>query len=369
MACSRKRHKCTGFLKDNKNRSLNSFLKISGQVDLKTLNLGFTTKQSMAKIDPKKLKAQLKANNARKSKADDLKKNLGDSGIGRTPRGRGRSAVLPEITKAKPTEFLMVPVDQIIPNKYQPRQDFDENALKELARSIEEFGLIQPITVKADEKGESFQLISGERRWRASKLAGLEVIPAYIRKPNDQELAEMALVENLFREDLNPIEVAMTYSRLMEEFQLTQEELASRVESARTSITNFLRLLKLGDYAQQQVRDGKVSMGHAKALAGIPNVVIQRQICEQITKKELSVRATEALVKQYKEGAKSPAKSKADSRKKSLSPEYQKALDQLKGRLGSGKVRLELKGRGKGQIIIPFHTDDELTDLLDHLDD
>lgn len=323
----------------------------------------------MAKIDPKKLKAQLKANSARKSKADDLKKNLGDSGIGRTGKGRGRSAVLPEIKKAKPTEFLMVPVDKIIPNKFQPRQDFDQKALEELARSIEEFGLIQPITVKADEKAESFQLISGERRWRAAKLAGLTEIPAYIRKPNDQELAEMALVENLFREDLNPIEVAMTYSRLMEEFQLTQEELARRVESARTSITNFLRLLKLGDYAQQQVRDGKISMGHAKALAGIPNVVIQRQICEQITKKDLSVRATEGLVKQYKAAGSTKTSPKESPAKKNLSPEYQKVLDQLKGRLGSGKVRLELKGKGKGQIVIPFHTDDELTDLLDHLEE
>ena len=324
----------------------------------------------MAKIDPKKLKAQLKTNSTLRSKASDLKKNLGDSGIGNTTKGRGRGAVLPDIKQAKPTDFLMVPVDKIIPNKFQPRQDFDEVALEELARSISEFGLIQPITVKADENYENFQLISGERRWRASKLAGLTEVPAYIRKPNDQELAEMALVENLFREDLNPIEVAMTYSRLMEEFKLTQEELARRVESARSSITNFLRLLKLGDFAQQQVRDGRISMGHAKALAGIPNVVIQRQICEQVTKRDLSVRATEALVKQYKEaGSITSTKSKDKDTKKPLSPEYQKALDQLKGRLGSGKVRLELKGKGKGQIIIPFHSDDELTDLLDHLEE
>lgn len=323
----------------------------------------------MAKIDPKKLKAQLKGSSIHKSKPTDLKKNLGDSGIANTSKGRGRNAVLPEIKEAKPTEFLMVPVDKIVPNKFQPRQDFDEKALEELARSIEEFGLIQPITVKADESYENFQLISGERRWRASKLAGLTEIPAYIRKPNDQELAEMALVENLFREDLNPIEVAMTYSRLMEEFQLTQEELARRVESARTSITNFLRLLKLGDYAQQQVRDGTIRMGHAKALAGIPNVVIQRQICEQVTQKDLSVRATEALVKQYKEAGSTAIKTKNSPSKKTLSPEYQKALDQLKGRLGSGKIRLELKEKGKGQIVIPFHSHDELTDLLDHLEE
>lgn len=323
----------------------------------------------MAKIDPKKLKAQLKTSHAQRSGISDLRKNLEDSGIKNTSQGRGRNAVLPEINLAKATEFLLVPVDKISPNKYQPRQDFDEHALQELARSIEEFGLIQPITVRADETGTHFQLIAGERRWRASILAGLTEIPAYIRKPNDQELAEMALVENLFREDLNPIEVAMTYSRLMEEFQLTQEELARRVERARSSITNFLRLLKLGDYAQQQIRDGQISMGHAKALAGIPNVVIQRQICEQITQKDLSVRSTEALIKQYKTDGKHSDAPKKKPANNALSAEYQQVLDQLKGRLGSGKVRLELKGKGKGQIVIPFHSADELTDLLDLLED
>lgn len=325
----------------------------------------------MAKIDPKKLKAQIKANSSRKANLSDLKKNLGDSGIGKTPQGRGRSAVLPDIKKAKPTDFLMVPVDKIEPNKYQPRQDFDEEALQELAKSIEEFGVIQPITVRADEKYENFQLISGERRWRASKLAGLAEIPAYIRKPNDQELAEMALVENLFREDLNPIEVGLTYSRLMEEFDLTQEDLAKRVGRGRTTITNFLRCLKLGDFAQEQLRQNKISIGHAKALAGINDVIAQRQICEQITAKDLSVRATETLVKNYKVfgSTKEKTKTTTSTSIKSLSPEYQTVLDQLKGRFGSGKVRLDIKAKGKGQIIIPFHSDDELNDLLDHLEE
>lgn len=325
----------------------------------------------MAKIDPKKLKAQLQANSGRKTNLSDLKKNLGDSGISQAAQGRGRNAVLPELKEAKPTDFLMVPVDKIERNKYQPRQDFDEEALQELARSIEEFGVIQPITVRADEKFETFQLISGERRWRASKLAGLTEIPAYIRKPNDQELAEMALVENLFREDLNPIEVALTYSRLMEEFNLTQEDLAKRVERGRTTITNFLRCLKLGDYAQEQLRINNISLGHAKALAGISDVIAQREICEQVTDKDLSVRATETLVKQYKEfGAKSgKSGGNKSAGSKMLTPEYQSVLDQLKGRFGSGKVRLELKAKGKGQIIIPFQSDDELNDLLDHLEE
>ncbi|GAB5550645.1 MAG: ParB/RepB/Spo0J family partition protein [Saprospiraceae bacterium] len=315
----------------------------------------------MAKIDPKALKAKLKNTSSKKPQIGDLKSNLSHSGIAKKPQGRGRNAVLPSI---KPTDFLMVSIDKIEPNKYQPRQDFDPKALEELANSIEEFGVIQPITVRADEKYETFQLISGERRWRASQLAGLTEIPAYIRTPNDQELAEMALVENLFREDLNPIEVAMTYSRLMEEFDLNQEALAKRVEKGRTTITNFLRLLKLSDTTQNKLREGAISMGHAKALAGLEDVVVQRQLTEQIISKDLSVRATEELVKNYKGKG-----GKKSSSKPNLSPEYRKVQDNLRSRFGSGKIRLEVNAQGKGQIVLPFQSSDELNDLLEHLED
>lgn len=316
----------------------------------------------MAKrIDPKALKAQLKQTTTKKPSIADLKSNLSDSGIAKKPQGRGRNAVLPAI---KPTDFLMVPLDKIHPNKYQPRQDFDAKALEELANSIEEFGVIQPITVRADENYETFQLISGERRWRASQLAGITEIPAYIRTPNDQELAEMALVENLFREDLNPIEIAMTYSRLMEEFDLNQEALAKRVEKGRTTITNSLRLLKLGDFTQQKLREGALSMGHAKALAGLEDVSTQRQLSEQIIKNDLSVRATEELVKNYKGKG-----SKKSTTKAHLSPEYRKVQDHLRSRFGSGKIRLEVNSQGKGQIVLPFQSSDELNDLLEHLED
>ncbi|MEO0339731.1 MAG: ParB/RepB/Spo0J family partition protein, partial [Bacteroidota bacterium] len=187
--------------------------------------------------------------------------------------------------------FMMVPIDQISPNKYQPRQDFEEEALQQLADSIKEFGVIQPITVRADEKYENFMIISGERRWRASQNAGLTEIPAYIRTPEDQEMAEMALVENLYREDLNPLEIAITYERLMNEFELTHQELAKRVEKGRATITNFIRLLKLSDFSKSKLRDGGISMGHAKAILGIGDKDgLQTQLCEEIIKEKLSVR-------------------------------------------------------------------------------
>lgn len=275
-----------------------------------------------------------------------------------------RKEAIQELAK----EFMMVPLNKIRPNKFQPRQDFDPDALQELADSIREFGVIQPITVRYDEGSNSFELISGERRWRASKLAGLKEVPAYIRTPNDQELMEMALVENLFREDLNPIEIALTYGRLMEEFKLTQEEVARRVERGRTTVTNFLRLLKLGDFAKKKLREEVISMGHAKALLSIDNVATQRKVCEEIISQDLSVRAAEKLVRQYRAPGDSPGgKSKKGSTE--LPAEYRPVVDNLRARFGSKQVRLELKSKGKGQIVIPFQSDAELNDLLDRLEE
>jgi len=275
-----------------------------------------------------------------------------------------RKETIQELAK----EFMMVPLEKIRPNKFQPRQDFDQTALQELADSIKEFGVIQPITVRLDERDSSFELISGERRWRASKLAGIPEIPAYIRTPNDQELMEMALVENLFREDLNPIEIALTYGRLMEEFNLTQEDVASRIERGRTTVTNFLRLLKLGDFSKKKLREEAISMGHAKALLAIQDVSTQRQICEEIISRDLSVRATEQLVKQYRAPGENNKVTKV-AKSESLPVEYQGIVDDLRARLGSKQVRMELKGNGKGQIIIPFGSNEELNEFLDRLED
>ncbi len=256
----------------------------------------------MAKVDPKKLKAKL----GKKTASSDLRKGLSDSGIRKTPpRKGGVSSVLRNVSQEDPKDlvknFMMVPIEQISPNKYQPRQDFEEEALQQLADSIKEFGVIQPITVRADEQYEAFMIISGERRWRASQIAGLTEIPAYIRTPEDQEMAEMALVENLYREDLNPLEIAITYDRLMTEFELTHQELAKRVEKGRATITNFIRLLKLSALPKSKLRDGGISMGHAKAILGIGDKVnLQDQLCEEIITENLSVREAEKRASIYK---------------------------------------------------------------------
>ena len=224
--------------------------------------------------------------------------------------GRGLSALLNdsenviESVKNKNADQIIgniidLPIKNISTNPFQPRTHFNDEALKELSTSISELGIIQPVTVRKTKKGE-FELVSGERRYRASQMAGLESIPAYVRLANDQESLEMALVENIQREDLDPIEIGLSYRRLIEEINLTQDQLSDRVGKKRSTITNYMRLLKLDPIIQTGIRDGFVTMGHGRALVNVEDVKTQLDLYKQIVKKGLSVRATETLVRNAK---------------------------------------------------------------------
>ncbi|HEY0274129.1 MAG TPA: ParB/RepB/Spo0J family partition protein [Chitinophaga sp.] len=261
------------------------------------------------------------------------------------------------------TGIERIAVDKIEVNPKQPRRDFDEQALRELAASIRLHDVIQPVTV-ARIDGKRFQLIAGERRWRASKLAGLKDIPAYVRQVNDQELLELALLENLQRENLNAIEIGLSYKRLMEECVLTQEEVADRMGKERSTVTNYIRLLKLPPDIQVAVRNGGISMGHARALIGVENVEKQLFIFNEITKNELSVRATEELVRKVNHIDKGPVKKPAKS---NLAPAYQKIEDNLASHFAT-KVKLERGKNGKGSIQIEFYSDEELDSILEKID-
>ncbi len=253
-----------------------------------------------------------------------------------------------------------ISISQIAVNPKQPRRDFDEKALKELAESIKLHDLIQPVTViKLSPK--SYQLISGERRYRASIMAGLKDIPAYIRTADNQELIEMALLENLQREDLNAIEIALSYKQLMDECNLTQEEVAERMKKERSTVTNYLRLLKLPPSIQAAVRNGSLSMGHARALLGAEHIDQQLLAFEEIQNKGLSVRATETLIKRFKK--QQPKKLKRASE---LSPSFKKIEDDLASHL-STKVKLDRKKNGKGTLHIEFYNDADLERILDAL--
>jgi ParB family chromosome partitioning protein len=255
----------------------------------------------------------------------------------------------------------MLPLSQISINPFQPRKEFNPDAIQELSDSIKVHGLIQPITVRSL-GGDSYQLISGERRMRASNLAGLEAIPAYIRAAaNDQEMLELALIENIQRQDLNPIEISITYQRLIDECKLTHEGLSGRVGKKRSTITNFLGLLKLPPQIQQGLKDKKISMGHAKALNAIQDYAVQISLFNEIVDKQLSVRATEDFVRQINNPN---SNGKNGSKKKSLPVEYQDVQNRISSALES-RVNLKLKSKGKGQIIINFTSDNELNRLLD----
>jgi len=266
-----------------------------------------------------------------------------------------------KIVKALSSATAMIPVDQIKANPGQPRKDFDEESLNELAKSIKSHGIIQPLTLRSTGPN-SYEIISGERRFRASQIAGLEEVPAYVRIANDQELLEMALIENIQREDLNPLEIAITYSRLMSEFKLTHEAMADRVGKKRSTITNALRMLELPPSIQTGLRNGQISAGHAKALHGLSTVDQQIALFQKIIKEQLSVRETEKVVKfkNIKSSAKSPAKE--------LSIEYRDVQRNLRKQLGA-KVDIKMKGRNKGQIIIPFSDLEEFNRLLEIIED
>ena len=246
-------------------------------------------------------------------------------------------------------------LDQIEMNPFQPRTSFNEESLRELASSIKELGVIQPITVR--KLGfESYQLVSGERRYRASKSIGLKTVPAYIRIANDQESLEMALVENIQRQDLDPIEIALSYQRLIDEIQLTQEQMSDRVGKKRSTIANYLRLLKLDPIIQTGMRDGFISMGHGRAIINIEDQNDQLDIYESILSNKLSVRDTEQLVKNYNatQSTEVPRKKTDDD-----IPKYiKKGIKEFSDYFGH-KIDVKVNSNGKGKISIPFHSEED----------
>lgn len=260
------------------------------------------------------------------------------------------------------TAVTRIPLDNIQTNPKNPRRDFDETALNELAASIKLHDIIQPLTVSKLANGK-YQLIAGERRYRASKIAGLTDVPAYIRQANDNELLELALLENLQREDLNAIEISLSYKRMMDELHYTQEQVAERMGKERSTVTNYIRLLKLPPGIQLAVRNGSLSMGHARALVNIDTVDKQLFVYDEIKNKQLNVRQTEELVrKMYKDkpGVKSSAKS-------TLPPAYKKIEDNLASHF-STKVKLAHSKNGHGSITIEYYSLEELNKLLEQMD-
>ncbi len=247
-------------------------------------------------------------------------------------------------------------INAIEVNPFQPRTKFSEESLQELASSIRELGIIQPITVRKIEFNK-YQLVSGERRYRASKLVGLETIPAYIRIANDQESLEMALVENIQRQDLDPIEIALSYQRLIDEINLTQEQMSDRVGKKRSTIANYLRLLKLDPIIQTGMRDGFISMGHGRALIAIEDQNAQLDIYESILSKKLSVRETEVLVRQHNTPKSTTAHSQNDA-EDDMPKHVKKGIKEFSEYFGH-KIDVKVSKNGKGKIIIPFHSEED----------
>ena len=277
--------------------------------------------------------------------------------------GRGLSALLDDSGNLTPSNESVVgnvvelTLDQIEVNPFQPRTNFNQEAIEDLAKSIQALGVIQPITVRKTENG-TFQLVSGERRLRAAKSVGLSTIPSFFRTADDQESLEMALVENIQREDLDPIEVALSYQRLIDEIELTQEELSERVGKKRSTITNYIRLLRLDPIIQTGIRDGFISMGHGRALISLEDRSTQLSIYEQILAKGLSVRATEKLVKA--DPATPPKKTTASN------PYIEKNL-KFYQKLFGDKARIQLNASGGGQIVIPFTSEKDFKSLTKRL--
>ncbi len=296
--------------------------------------------------------------------------------------GQGLRALLTKIDKTEDTKstpkdtsqnavagsVAEINIDHIEPNPYQPRKEFKEEELLELVQSIKALGLIQPITVRQVDN-KLYQIISGERRWRASKLAGLRNVPAYIRKANDQGMLEMALVENIQRSDLNALEVSLSYQRLIDECNLQHDELAKRVGKNRSTVTNYIRLLKLPPDLQEGLKNDKISMGHARAMLSLDNPTEQLYVYNQILDENLSVRHTEKLVRSLKESSSSDSNSKSSSAQSGNNhPEVVKIKDRLSHVFGT-KVNIVRNASGKGRIIIPFTSDNQFNDIIDSIED
>jgi len=263
---------------------------------------------------------------------------------------------------SSPTGGVMaININMVEVNPFQPRKEFDPEALLELSESIKTYGLIQPITVRKL-NDHTYQLISGERRLRASKMAGLTEIPAYIRIADDQGMLEMALVENIQRHDLNAIEIAISYQRLVEECNITHEDLSERVGKKRSTITNYLRLLRLSPEIQQAIKNEAISMGHARALLAIDDIAVRLMLFKQIVDKGLSVRAIEDMAKTLVQG-----KSISDKKQLSYLPDTYKVVQDSLSQLIGSKVQVKVAEKGKGQIVIHFNSDNELNRILDSL--
>lgn len=279
--------------------------------------------------------------------------------VKRNALGRGLGALIDDAEKMKQARISEVKLEQIEANPYQPRSNFDEEALEELASSINEIGLIQPVTLRKVGE-EKYQIIVGERRCRAAQKAGLDSIPAYIREAKDDGMLEMALVENIQREDLDSIEIALSYQRLLEECDFTQEELSSRVGKKRTTIANYLRLLRLPAVIQKSLREKEISMGHARALINIEDEDIQTTIHDQILKNGYSVRKVEEIVRNLND-------EKSDktirSKKSELSDQYKEYKGQL-GKIFGSRIGISVNDKGKGKIVIPFKSGKDLERIV-----
>ena len=264
-------------------------------------------------------------------------------------------------TSLTPTEdqAVMVPINKVEPNKEQPRKHFNEDALLELSESIKQMGIIQPIVVQ--DRNSYYEIIAGERRWRAAKQAGLKKIPVIIKNYTEQEIVEISLIENIQREDLNTIEEAFAYKRLLEEFNLKQDEVAERVSKSRTAVTNSIRLLKLNEKVQQMVIDDMIQTGHARALLGIEDLEKQYNMAQKVFDEKLSVRETEKLVKKVQKEKEEVEKTKMD---KQLEIVYQDLEEKMKQILGT-KVSINAKDENKGKIEIEYYNKEDLDRLID----
>lgn len=291
------------------------------------------------------------------------KKGLGKGLDSLIPDNKSMKSVTSEKTveskedAAAKSGVQVMKINEVEPNRDQPRKNFDEDALLELSDSIKQFGVLQPLLVR--KKKDYYEIIAGERRWRAAKLAGVKEVPVIEKEYTDQEILEIGLIENIQRENLNPIEEAIAYKRLLEEFNLKQDEVAERVSKSRTAVTNSMRLLKLSDKVQQMIIDDMISTGHARALLAIDDPELQYTLANKIFDEKLSVRETEKLVKEIK----NPKKPK-EKKPVANSFIYQDLEEKMKSVFGT-KVSIASKGKGKGKIEIEYYSDDELEHLFD----
>lgn len=291
------------------------------------------------------------------------KKGLGKGLDSLIPDNKSMKSVTSEKTveskedAAAKSGVQVMKINEVEPNRDQPRKNFDEDALLELSDSIKQFGVLQPLLVR--KRKDYYEIIAGERRWRAAKLAGVKEVPVIEKEYTDQEILEIGLIENIQRENLNPIEEAIAYKRLLEEFNLKQDEVAERVSKSRTAVTNSMRLLKLSDKVQQMIIDDMISTGHARALLAIDDPELQYTLANKIFDEKLSVRETEKLVKEIK----NPKKPK-EKKPVANSFIYQDLEEKMKSVFGT-KVSVASKGKGKGKIEIEYYSDDELEHLFD----